>query len=256
MNLLKIARHALAGWVPGGRRVCCVCGKKVWRFMPYQYGWLSVSPLLRQLDIVGSDPEAFECPRCGSHDRERHLMLFFIAEGLGPRIEGRTVVHFAPEKHLPDWIRDQKPSSYIKCDLYPAAPDVQRVDMLSMPFADASVDVLVANHVLEHVDDDMKALSEICRVLKVGGVAVLQTPYSRALHRTWTDPGIVTKEARTQAFGQSDHVRLYGRDIFERFALAGLVPRIRRHQDALAGYDADRTGVNADEPFFLFERPG
>ncbi len=211
-------------------------------------------PLIRHLEMIGSDPEAFECPRCGSHDRERHLMLYLEAQGFASRIEGSTVVHFAPEKHLPRWILQCRPASYTKCDLYPAAKDVQRVDMLAMPFADQSVDLLIANHVLEHVDDDLQALAEIRRVLKVGGHAILQTPYARLVHRTWSDPGIVTGEARNHAFGQSDHVRLYGRDIFERFASAGLAPRVRHHHEVLGGHDADRDGVNPEEPFFLFAR--
>lgn len=71
-----------------------------------------------------------------------------------------------------------------------------------MPFADGSFDVVLANHVLEHVDDDRQAVAEIHRVLARGGRAILQTPYSRVLQQTWSDPGIVSEGARLQAYGQ------------------------------------------------------
>jgi hypothetical protein len=104
------------------------------------------------------------------------------------------------------------------------------------------------------VADDLRALKEIGRVLVQGGVAILQTPYSRLLHRTWEDAGIVGDDVRLQAYGQEDHVRLYGRDIFERFAVRPLVPEIGRHDSLLPDVDSDRFGVNADEPLFLYRK--
>jgi SAM-dependent methyltransferase len=123
-----------------------------------------------------------------------------------------------------------------------------------MPFADASFDLVIANHVLEHVDDDRRALAEIVRVLAPEGRAILQTPYSPVLARTWEDANIRDECARLQAFGQEDHVRLYGSDIFARFESAGLVSRVRTHTELLAQHDAYYNGVNAREPFFLFQR--
>lgn len=84
----KLIPYALAGWLPGGRRYCVLCEHKVWRFMPYRRGVRSVSPLMRALDVVGSDVEHFECPRCGSHDRERHLALYMRAVGMFDRLSG------------------------------------------------------------------------------------------------------------------------------------------------------------------------
>jgi SAM-dependent methyltransferase len=124
-----------------------------------------------------------------------------------------------------------------------------------MPFGDGQFDFVVANHVLEHVQEDAHALREIFRVLKPGGQAVLQTPYSAVLHQTFSDPGISTPEARLQLYGQEDHARLYGRDIFDRFTGCGLEARVGTHAELLPGLDAVRHGVNPQEPFFLFERP-
>jgi SAM-dependent methyltransferase len=134
-------------------------------------------------------------------------------------------------------------------------PGVVKADMEAMPFADAAFDLVIANHVLEHVDDERKALGEVARVLAPGGFAILQTPYSARLHATWRDPGIDTPEARLQAYGQEDHVRLFGRDIFERIASAGFESHVRRHAELLGDVDPGVAGVNAAEPFFLFRKP-
>lgn len=251
----KLLRYALAGWLPGGRCVCIVCDHHVRRFMPYRNGLQGVSPLMRVLDMVGSDPDQFECPRCGAHDRERHLLMYLRASGLLNGLREKSVLHFAPEKRLSKLIRAAKPANYVPCDLFPQSPDIDRVDMLDMPFSADTFDMVIANHVLEHVDDVDSALGEIRRVLKPGGHAVLQTPYSRKLRRTWSDPGIDTDEARLQAYGQEDHVRLFGSDIFERFAAPFFEPEIRQHADLLADYDPIRHGVNSAEPFFLFRKP-
>jgi SAM-dependent methyltransferase len=255
MNLIKLAKYAVAGWLPGGRRHCVMCGHRVWRFMPYLRGTRDVPILMNVLDGIGSNPDQFECPRCGAHDRERHLLMYLEMSGLLANLGGKSVLHFAPEKRLGPRIEATGPARYVPCDLYPSSPDVQRVDMLSMPFESGTFDLVIANHVLEHVDDDLKALSEIHRVLKPGCHAILQTPYSAKLHHTWQDSGIDTDAARLQAYGQTDHVRLFGRDIFERFESAGFESRVQQHADVQSHINARATGVNPAEPFFLFRKP-
>ncbi len=126
--------------------------------------------------------------------------------------------------------------------------------MLDIDFPNESFDFVIANHVLEHVDDCQRAVSEIHRVLKVGGHAILQTPFSRILTQTWEDPGIKTVEARTEAYGQGDHVRLFGRDVFERLSFSGLVSRVEEHDCLLTECDPSQFGVNRAEPFFHFQR--
>lgn len=253
-NPVKLFQYVIAGWLPGGKRRCVACGHQVWRFMPYRKGIRGIQRLERVLDVIGSDVENFACPRCRAHDRERHLLLYLHATHSLDSIKGKAVLHFAPERRLSAVIEAAQPSSYVKADLFPSSPDVMRVDMLAMPFDDQTFDFLIANHVLEHVTDDAKALSEIHRVLKIGGHAILQTPYSPRLKRTWQDEGIDTDDARLVAFGQEDHVRVYGRDIFGRFISAGFQSLVARHGELLPDIDAARMGVNAREPFFLFCR--
>lgn len=254
MNLPRLVLRAIAGLVPLGPYYCVLCKHRLWKFLPYQGGSSTMPALMQELQIVGSDVDHFGCPRCGAHDRERHLFMYMEAAGLFSELRGKTVVHFAPERQLSKRIAANEPARYVRCDLYPGAPDIQRIDILEMDFPSSSVDLLIANHVLEHVADDMQALSEIYRILKVGGYAILQTPYSQKLHHTWDDPGITDEATRLQAYGQVDHVRLYGRDIFERFKSAGFNSCVLQHTELLADTDTNKYGINCQEPFFLFQR--
>lgn len=206
------------------------------------------------LDVVGSDLDSFACPCCGAHDRERHLLLYMRETGLMERLGRMDVLHFAPEMHLSRLIAQAGPRSYRKGDLYPTAADVERIDLLGIPCAAESFDLVIANHVLEHVADDLAAVREIRRVLRPGGHAILQTPFSAKLHDTWSDPGIDNDCARLQAYGQEDHARLFGKDIFDRIVSGGLVACGGSHQELLPECDATKYGVNPREPFFLFLR--
>lgn len=224
--------------------------------MPYRGGVYALPKLMLAVNIIGSDIKNFECPRCGAHDRERHLLLYMNAVGIFQQLPSMHVLHFAPESRLSKILGKSSPARYVQCDLHPEKPEVQRIDIESMPFADSEFDLVIANHVMEHVNDDYRAACEVARVLKVGGIAILQTPYSPILQATWSDPGLITPAARLQAYGQEDHVRLFGRDVFERLAVGGLRPYISTHSELLPEFDSGRYGVNALEPFFLFRREG
>jgi SAM-dependent methyltransferase len=238
----------------GSARECLLCGKHVGRFLPYRGGWRAAPPLMRALRLVGSDLDHYLCPACGCNDRERHLTLYFRELGLFGKLKGKAVLHFAPEPSFGPLIEQAGPSHYVRADLVPAKPGIERIDMLAIPYAESHFDFVIANHVMEHVADDTKALSELRRVLRPGGFAILQTPFSSVLAHTISDPGVTAGEARLQLYGQEDHVRLYGRDIFASFTAAGFVSRVVRHDQALPAVDAKRYGVNPDEPLFLFER--
>lgn len=254
MRFISKIKNKLACYPIVYEHYCCICDKKLGRFLPYKGGWRKVSPFLKVVNLVGSDVDNFSCPHCWSHDRERHLFLFLKEMGLIGRFKNANVLHFAPEVWISKVIQEQSPARYIKADLYPASPDIEKVDMLAIQYANETFDFVIANHVLEHVQDEMQALSELYRVLKIGGIAILQTPYSAKLKHTFCDPGIDNDEARLQAYGQEDHVRLYGLDIFDRFASVGFVSQVQSHKDLLSGIDAKKYGVNELEPFFLFKK--
>lgn len=231
---------------------CCVCKTAVDRFHPYRGGWAEAPPLMSILEITGSDIDNFSCPECAAHDRERHLLLYLERLGLLDQLKGAAILHFAPEKRLSRIIDGLVPLRYVKADLYPVDATIEKVDMLNIPYEAESFDFVFANHVLEHVADDAKALSELRRVLKTGGRAILQTPYSGKLHATFQDPGVDSDEARLQIYGQEDHVRLYGLDIFDRFSAAGFRSEIQTHAGLLSDIDPVKYGVNVHEPLFHF----
>jgi SAM-dependent methyltransferase len=246
--------RACAALPVAARCQCTLCERRVRQFLPYRGGWRAAPPLMRALQIVGSDLDHYLCPRCGSTDRERHLWLYLQAAGLLEAMRGRSVLQFAPEPGLMARMDAVGCARLVRADLFPNGPGIERIDMLAIPYADETFDFVLANHVLEHVADDRRALAELRRVLKPGGGAILQTPYSAVLQQTIADPGVTTAEARLQLYGQEDHVRLYGRDIGERFAAAGFVSRMKTHAEALPEIDAVRCGVNRAEPFLWFER--
>ena len=254
---VKLARALLLRLPRPLRRECVLCGHRCGGFLPYRGGWAGSPRAMRALGVVGSDLANFECPWCGSHDRERHLLLYLRASGLWDRMPGAEILHFAPERRLAPRIAALAPRRYLRADLYPVGSDIVRMDIHAIPEPGASFDLVIANHVMEHVDDDARAVAEVARVLRPGGYAVLQVPFSPRLAATFSDPGIDDEQARLQCYGQEDHVRLFGRDVFARFAAEGrLENRVARHADLLAGFDARRWGVNAAEPFFLFRKPG
>jgi SAM-dependent methyltransferase len=130
--------------------------------------------------------------------------MYFAKLNLWNHIGGAAVLHIAPEMHLAQKIQELHPRQYVRGDLVPNAPDIKRLDVTAIPYADESFDFLICNHVLEHVPDDRKALSEFHRVLKPGARAVLQTPFSRLLTYSFCDPAINTDALRTRFYFQED----------------------------------------------------
>lgn len=248
----SIMRRLLAGEPRG---FCIACNRPVLAFLPFGSGSKALSPLMKAAAVVGSDVDHFSCPKCWAHDRERHLLLYFAKLDFKSLIANSRVLHFAPEPAIKRFIESAVPAEYIRGDLFPVSADVQRVDLCKMSFGDASFDWVIANHVLEHVDDDGQALKEIFRILRPGGMAVLQTPYASALSKTIFDPAVKKPVLRLELYGQDDHVRLYGNDIFARFTSTGLESKVRLHNDLLPEIDCRVYGVNPLEPLMLFNKP-
>lgn len=236
------------------RKRCVICNCSLGRFLPHGKGIVDCAPLSLALNVVGSDVQNMECPWCGSTDRERHLVLYMEHTNVVSRLEGSRILHLAPEKRLGPVLHASGAVLYVAADLI-GGPNVDiRLDLAQVPFADAAFDVVVANHVLEHVHALEASLAELHRVLTPGGLAILQTPYSPVLTTTFEDSGIKTGEARFQAYGQDDHVRLFGRDIAAVIEAAGFRSLMTTHKATLPDVRAKDWGINPQEPFFLFER--
>ena len=156
------------------------------------------------------------------------------------------MLHIAPEYAFLRRLSQTKGLRYVTGDLDSALAS-QRLDVMDLPFEAASFDFLVCNHVLEHVEDDRLALREIRRVLRPGGWAILMCPVDRRRARTHEDPAAITPEDRHRVFGQSDHLRLYGRDYPDRLAEAGFAVRADRYLDRFDERSIDRLGLRREE---------
>ena len=130
------------------------------------------------------------------------------------------VLHFAPEQAFYKLFRNQKNLEYTTTDLFSPLADV-KADICDLPFEDNQYDVILCNHVLEHIPDDTKAMQELYRVLKPGGIAILQIPQDLSRATTFADDSITDQKERAKIFGQYDHVRIYGRDYFDKLRSIG-----------------------------------
>lgn len=172
-----------------------------------------------------------QCPRCGSYERVRALWLFLRDQT--DLDQGRhRVLHFAPEPSIAAAIEALPGVEYVSADIAPGVA-MEVVDITAIPPSLGSFDVVVCSHVLEHVPEDRKAMSEVFRVLDPGGTAYFMQPVDFERAETYEDPRIVNPAEREHAFGQFNHVRVYGRDIVERLQDAGFEVSERRYTEEL-----------------------
>lgn len=150
--------------------------------------------------------ETYTCSKCGASDRDR-LYAFWLKRKLAKN-SSIKMLHFAPEKSLSKWIKDNYSFEYETADLMMEGVN-HKVDMLDMPFEDDSYDSFICSHVLEHVNDDYLAVSELYRILKPGGWGILMAPICTAIDNTLEDKNHKTDEDRWKYYGQNDHLRLY-----------------------------------------------
>jgi ubiquinone/menaquinone biosynthesis C-methylase UbiE len=98
-----------------------------------------------------------------------------------------------------------------------------KADICNLPFEDNTYDIILCNHVLEHIPDDTKAMQELYRVLKPGGMGIFQIPQDLTRSTTFEDDSITDQKERAKVFGQYDHVRVYGRDYFDKLRSCGFI---------------------------------
>jgi hypothetical protein len=188
------------------------------------------------------------CPRCRSHPRHRAIALL-LARGDLP---GRRLLHFAPEPLFDPVFARLPEIERTTADLY--APADLRLDITSMDLPGGSFDLILCSHVLEHVPDDRAAMAELRRVLTPGGLALVLTPY-RPNVTTFEDPSISSPIDRMVAFGQQDHVRIYGSDLAARLREAGFEVEDRTPADLFDEPVVSRCELDRDEHLFLCRVP-
>jgi SAM-dependent methyltransferase len=187
----------------GNKVECPVCGSKFSKFLPY--------------GNIGAVNRL--CPKCLSLERHR-LMWLYLQNETEFFTKNLKVLHIAPEQSFHKRFRKLTNLDYTTADLVSPLADLH-FDIMNIPLDDNSFDVVICNHVLEHVPNDIDAMKEIYRILKPDGWAILQVPINSDFETTFEDPSITTPKEREKAFGQYDHVRWHGRDYQSRLESAG-----------------------------------
>lgn len=204
IRLSYIIRPFLEIFLKGDIFTDPIDGKSFKSFLPYGYG--------NQRNNVLS-------PSTLSLERHRLLWLYLQNETNFFSAE-KKILHFAPEQAFYKRFKKMKNLEYVTTDLNSPLADV-KADICNLPFKDNEFDMILCNHVLEHIPDDTKAMEELYRVLKVGGMGVFQIPQDLNRDKTFEDHSITDKKERAKIFGQYDHVRIYGRDYFDKLRSVG-----------------------------------
>lgn len=230
IRLSYIVRPVLALALKGNNYTDPIDGKSFKSFLPYGYG--------HQRNNVLS-------PSTLSLERHRLLWLwlknetdFFTAP--------KKVLHFAPEQAFYKRFRNQKNLDYTTTDLNSPLADV-KADICNLPFEDNSFDIIFCNHVLEHIPNDVKAMQELYRILKPGGIGIFQIPQDLSRETTFEDDTITNPKERAAIFGQYDHVRIYGRDYFDKLRSVGFRVTEEDYTSKLSTEDIERFSLAKGE---------
>jgi SAM-dependent methyltransferase len=236
------ARRALKAFVRryemvnhrGDAVVCPVCGHS---FSAFKDAW--------------NRPHAL-CWRCGSAERHRALWLYLERH---PELlaQAGSLLHFAPEWCLEQRFRRVPDLRYVTTDLDPDKGELQ-LDITRLALPDGGFDAIICSHVLEHVEDDAAAISELQRVVAPGGWVIVMVPLDLSLSQTHEDPLIQTPEQRLNEYWQHDHVRLYAPDIAERLRAPGFDVTRERPAVELGPAQAARYGLLENDEIFLCRR--
>lgn len=193
--------------------ICSSCQKEIRRWFPAGKENHTV------YSIIGNGRRNSRCGFCDSIDRYR--WVDWVLENQTAILSSECkILHFAPERNIENKIRKYRNTDYYTADIQKGRADYV-VDITDICFADSMFDYVIANHVLEHIADEKKAINELKRVLKGNGKIILSFPICMQ-ENTLEKDEYNTEELRKKYYGQSDHVRLYGKDYKERLEKYGL----------------------------------
>lgn len=226
----------------GRGRECPVCGTKRRKFLPYGY-------------VVSRDNAL--CTNCLSLERHRLLWLWLQRES--DLFEKRPrLLHVAPEVCLMRHLRRAykvggNAVDYVTADLESPLADLH-FDIQLIPLADESFDVIFCNHIMEHVEDDRRAMRELYRVMRRGGWGVILSPVELSRATTFEDDSITDEAERTRIFGQYDHRRVYGRDYADRLRGVGFEVEDLDYAASLSDDERARYALPADHLYIVRKR--
>ncbi len=230
-----LVMKALALINRGDQVQCPVCDSKYSKFLPY-------GRIAR--------PNAL-CPNCLALERHR-LMWLFLKEKTDFFNANLKVLHIAPEHCFINRFEALSNLEYITADIESPLAKI-KMDVHQIPFPENTFDVVFCNHVLEHVEDDLKACSEFNRVLKPSGWGILQSPVYN-IPFTIEDKRITDPAERERLFGQRDHVRKFGKDYAERLRKSGLAIEENKFVKELDQETVKRYALAPDETIFVCKK--
>lgn len=246
------ARYLLLfAYYKGSNLRCPFCNRGFRKFLP---GGLE-SPVFDRARVVGGGlRDNVVCPRCTSTDRERLIYLYLRKEKNVLFSRRVRLLHVAPERSLQRALQAMPSLDYVSADIESPLAELT-MDITAIELPDASIDAIICNHVLEHIPNDRLAMAELYRVLKPEGWAILQVPLSLDLAITYEDPDIIRPEDRERAFGQRDHVRIYGQDYVDRLKQVGFDVTVDALNGATRKELSDTYGLSAEERVYVCTKP-
>jgi len=204
IRLSYFAQPIIAFFLKGDKFTDPIDGKSYKKFLAYGYEKIRENVLAP-----------------GTLSLERHRLFWLYLKNETNFFNGKyKVLHFAPEQAFYKRFKKLENLEYTTTDLNSPLADI-KADICDLPFSENEFDFIFCNHVLEHIPDDTKAIQELYRVLKPGGTGIFQIPQDLSREITFEDDTITDKEERTKIFGQYDHVRIYGRDYFDKLRSVG-----------------------------------
>ena len=207
-QLIKLSnwlRPIIALFLKGTKYTDPIDGKSYRKFLPYGYQKIRKNVL---------------APGTFSLERHRLFWIYLKNETDFFSATKKKVLHFAPEQAFYNQFKKIKKINYTTTDLFSPLADV-KADICNLPFKDNEFDYIFCNHVLEHIPDDNKAMSELFRVLAPNGIGIFQIPQDLSREFTFEDDSVTDPKERATIFGQYDHVRVYGRDYFDKLREIG-----------------------------------
>lgn len=221
----------------GNNVECPIDGRTYRKFLPY--------------GRLQSRPNAL-CPSSLSLERHR-LMWLFLNEKTNFFSDKLKLLHIAPELCFIKLFDRMENIEYISGDIESPLAKVM-MDVNKIPFDEKTFDVVFCNHVMEHVDDDIKAMREIYRVLRPGGWAIIQSPVYMELDKTLEDPSITDPLEKERFFGQNDHMRKYGRDYGDRLRKGGFKVKEDNYLNELSNEVRRRYALPGEEVIYFCEK--
>jgi SAM-dependent methyltransferase len=226
-------------WIYAGRGVSCnCCDRQFRRFRAWTYH---------------DGHRGLMCPRCGSLGRLRVDWLY-LTEHTDLQERRQRLLHIAPEVALQIPLRRLPELQYLSAD-YDSKLAMEQMDVTDISYSDGSFDAIICNHVLQHVDDDEKAMRELFRVLAPGGWALIQSPVDRSLAQTVETAGRAGHGDPMLAKSDDVHLRSYGTDYVARLERAGFHVTVSDFARTRSAEEQHRLGLDPQETVYFCRKP-